>query len=106
MLRTASTPATTTNVEAELDNLATAMLKSNSRPHICMLLQPLAPGLAQFADETSRKCEFMERVRGNEAEPELNKDELFNRCGSWRPRLCNSQQVYACPIILKMSLDT
>uniref|UniRef100_A0A3Q3W6G9 Cytidine and dCMP deaminase domain-containing protein 1 n=1 Tax=Mola mola TaxID=94237 RepID=A0A3Q3W6G9_MOLML len=61
MLRTASTPDTTTNAEVELDNLATAMLKSNSRPHICVLLQPLALGLAQFADETSRKCEFMER---------------------------------------------
>ncbi|XP_039997645.1 cytidine and dCMP deaminase domain-containing protein 1 isoform X2 [Xiphias gladius] len=63
--------------EAALDAVVTGKLKSNSRPHICVLLQPLAPGLAQFVDETSRECEFMERV--NDDEPGLNTVELFNR---------------------------
>ncbi|XP_042368981.1 cytidine and dCMP deaminase domain-containing protein 1 [Plectropomus leopardus] len=62
--------------EAALDAVATERLKSNSRPHICVLLQPLAPGLAQFVYETSRECDFMERV--SDDEPGLNKEELFN----------------------------
>lgn len=63
--------------EAALDAVATEKLKSNSRPHICVLLQPLAPGLAQFIDETSRECDFMERVTDDE--PGQNTEELFNR---------------------------
>ncbi|KAE8278277.1 Cytidine and dCMP deaminase domain-containing protein 1 [Larimichthys crocea] len=63
--------------EAALDAVATEKLKSNGRPHICVLLQPLAPGLAQFVDETSRECDFMERV--SDDEPGLNTEELFNR---------------------------
>ncbi|AWO95721.1 putative cytidine and dCMP deaminase domain-containing protein 1 [Scophthalmus maximus] len=63
--------------EAALDAVATEKLKSNSRPHICVLLQPLAPGLAQFLDETSRECDFMEKVIDDE--PELSTEELFNR---------------------------
>lgn len=87
MLRPASTnhsnsrscsPSGGITEEAALDAVATEKLKSNSRPHICVLLQPLAPGLAQFVYETSRECDFMERV--TEDEPELNTEELFNRC--------------------------
>lgn len=63
--------------EAALDAVATEKLKSNSRPHICVLLQPLAPGLAQFVNETSRECDFMERL--GDDEPGLNTHELFNR---------------------------
>lgn len=63
--------------EAALDAVATEKLKSNSRPHICVLLQPLTPGLAQFIDETSRECDFMERVTDDE--PGQNIEELFNR---------------------------
>ncbi|XP_037335601.2 cytidine and dCMP deaminase domain-containing protein 1 [Pungitius pungitius] len=62
--------------EAALDAVATEKLKSNSRPHICVLLQPLAPGLAQFVDETSRGSDFLERM--SDDEPGLNTDELFN----------------------------
>uniref|UniRef100_A0A147ANC5 Cytidine and dCMP deaminase domain-containing protein 1 n=1 Tax=Fundulus heteroclitus TaxID=8078 RepID=A0A147ANC5_FUNHE len=63
--------------EAVLDAVAIEKLKSNSRPHICVLLQPLAPGLVQFVEETSRESDFMERM--TEDDPELNKEELFNR---------------------------
>ncbi|XP_028278707.1 cytidine and dCMP deaminase domain-containing protein 1 isoform X2 [Parambassis ranga] len=63
--------------EAALDAVATEKLKSNSRPHICVLLQPLAPGLVQFVDRKSRACDFMEKV--TEDDPRLNTDELFNR---------------------------
>lgn len=73
---TCSPPAGITE-EATLDAIATEKLKSNSRPHICVLLQPLAPGLAQFVDETSRECDFMERVTDDE--PEMNTGELYNR---------------------------
>ncbi|CAJ1086950.1 cytidine and dCMP deaminase domain-containing protein 1 [Xyrichtys novacula] len=63
--------------DAALDAVAIEKLKSNSRPHICVLLQPLAPGLAQFISETSRECDFMERVRDDE--PGLNTHNLYNR---------------------------
>ncbi|XP_019959469.1 cytidine and dCMP deaminase domain-containing protein 1 isoform X2 [Paralichthys olivaceus] len=63
--------------DAALDAIASEKLKSNSRPHICVLLQPLASGVAQFLNETSRECDFMEKV--SEDEPELNTEELFNR---------------------------
>ncbi|XP_041835224.1 cytidine and dCMP deaminase domain-containing protein 1 isoform X2 [Melanotaenia boesemani] len=63
--------------EAALDAMATEKLKSNSRPHICVQLQPLAPGLLQFVYETSKECDFMERL--TEDDPELNTEELFNR---------------------------
>ncbi|XP_023276040.1 cytidine and dCMP deaminase domain-containing protein 1 isoform X2 [Seriola lalandi dorsalis] len=86
MLRSASTnpsdsshsnsPPGRITEEAALDAVATEKLKSNSRPHICVLLQPLMPGLAQFVSETSRECDFMERVTDDE--PGLNAEELFN----------------------------
>lgn len=81
--------------EAALDAVATEKLKSNSRPHICVLLQPLPPGLAQFISETSRECDFMQRVTDDD--PELSTQELFNRCPAMPPfvvaaivRLCDS----------------
>ncbi|XP_056157409.1 cytidine and dCMP deaminase domain-containing protein 1 [Lampris incognitus] len=63
--------------EAVLDAMATEKLKSNSRPHICVLLQPLAPGLTQFIEETSKESDFMEKVSSDE--PGLDKEELFTR---------------------------
>lgn len=84
MLKSASTnhssscsPAHSISEEALLDAVATEKLKSNSHPHICVLLQPLAPGMAQFATETSRDCDFMERITDDD--PEQNTQELFNR---------------------------
>ncbi|KAF7650085.1 hypothetical protein LDENG_00131400 [Lucifuga dentata] len=63
--------------EAALDAMATERLKSNSRPQICVLLQPLAPGLAQFIHETSRGSDFMERLADDK--PGLDTEEVFNR---------------------------
>uniref|UniRef100_A0A3Q0QVC4 Cytidine and dCMP deaminase domain-containing protein 1 n=1 Tax=Amphilophus citrinellus TaxID=61819 RepID=A0A3Q0QVC4_AMPCI len=68
-------PAHSISEEALLDAVATEKLKSNSRPHICVLLQPLAPGLAQFVTETSRDCDFMERITDDD--PEQNTQEKF-----------------------------
>lgn len=70
-------PAHFISEEALLDAVAVEKLKSNSRPHICMLLQPLAPGLAQFVTETSRNCDFTERITDDN--PKQNTEELFNR---------------------------
>ena len=75
--------------EAKLDAVATEKLKSNSRPHICVPLQPLAPGLAQFVDKTSRECDFMEKVADDE--PGLNTEELFNRYPTYRPLMMQRQ---------------
>ncbi|KAI4831659.1 hypothetical protein KUCAC02_001194 [Chaenocephalus aceratus] len=53
--------------EAALDAVAAEKLKSNTS----------APGLAQFVYETSRDCDFMERMKDDD--PGLNTEELFNR---------------------------
>ncbi|XP_007565401.1 cytidine and dCMP deaminase domain-containing protein 1 [Poecilia formosa] len=60
-----------------LDAVAVEKLKSNSRPHICVLLQPLAPGLLQFVEETSRESDFMKRM--TEDDLGMNEQDLFNR---------------------------
>lgn len=65
--------------EARLDAMATEILKSNGRPHICVPLQPLLPGLAQFVYETSRDCDFMEMLVSEQ--PGLDTEELYNRYG-------------------------
>lgn len=65
--------------EARLDAMATEILKSNGRPHICVPLQPLLPGLAQFIYETSRDCDFMETLVSEQ--PGLDTEELYNRYG-------------------------
>lgn len=70
-------PPSDVSDEAVLDAMATEILKSNGRPHICVLLQPLVPGLAQFIFEISRDCDFMEKVISDE--PGLDTDELYNR---------------------------
>ncbi|CAG5932884.1 unnamed protein product [Menidia menidia] len=63
--------------EAALDTVATEKLKSNSRPHICVQLQPLVPGLGQFVYESSRDCDFMEKLP--HYDHRLTREELFNR---------------------------
>ncbi|KAM4711172.1 cytidine and dCMP deaminase domain-containing protein 1 [Anableps anableps] len=75
--RNASSTSLSMTEEAVLDAVAIEKLKSNSRPHICVLLQPLPPGLVQFVEETSRESDFMERM--TEDDPGLNEEELFNR---------------------------
>lgn len=84
MLRSATVNHTRSNSppegmaeEAALDAVATEKLKSNGCPHICVLLQPLAVGLPQFVDETSRECDFMVRLADDE--PGLDPEALFNR---------------------------
>ncbi|XP_037552369.1 cytidine and dCMP deaminase domain-containing protein 1 [Nematolebias whitei] len=63
--------------EAALDAVAVEKLKSNSRPHIGVVLQPPAPGLLQFVKETSQGSDFVERMADDD--PELNVEELFDR---------------------------
>ncbi|XP_035250685.1 cytidine and dCMP deaminase domain-containing protein 1 [Anguilla anguilla] len=48
--------------DAELDAKAAERLKSNSRTHVCVLLQPLPGDMQQFAAETSAGGDFLERV--------------------------------------------
>lgn len=63
--------------EASLDAMATDRLKSNSRAHICVPLQPLTSGIAQFVHETSRDCDFMERVMDDQ--PQVDGEQIYNR---------------------------
>lgn len=63
--------------EAQLDTMATGILKSNGRAHVCVRLEPLVPGLAQFIWETSRDCDFMETLACDQ--PGLDTEELYHR---------------------------
>ncbi|KAM6945782.1 cytidine and dCMP deaminase domain-containing protein 1 [Aplochiton taeniatus] len=94
--------------DAELDIVAVQKLKSSSRPHICVLLQPLTPGLAEFVDQTSVACDFMERLAADL--PSLDTREVFGRqrrshldTFSWQFLVKPVQQ--HCDILAKMSLE-
>ncbi|KAM9319873.1 cytidine and dCMP deaminase domain-containing protein 1 [Gastrophryne carolinensis] len=50
------------NGDARLDAKAVERLKSNSRAHVCVLLQPLACNMVQFIEETSLKCDFVQKI--------------------------------------------
>ncbi|XP_010884616.1 cytidine and dCMP deaminase domain-containing protein 1 isoform X2 [Esox lucius] len=63
--------------EAVLDAIASEKLKSNSRPHIGVAMQPLALSFQQFVMETSSGCEFMGRI--SEDCPDLDIGDLFHR---------------------------
>lgn len=74
---TSNSPPNDITEESKVDTMVTEKLKSNSRSSICVLLQPLAPGLMQFVKETSSGSDFMKKVIGEE--PGLNRQDLFNR---------------------------
>ncbi|KAJ8350348.1 hypothetical protein SKAU_G00254780 [Synaphobranchus kaupii] len=61
--------------DAVLDAVAAERLKSNSRPHVCVLLQPLSSTMQQFAAETSGGCDFVQRVAADDRR--LDAGELF-----------------------------
>lgn len=54
------------NEDARLDAKAVERLKSNSRAHVCVLLQPLACYMVQFVEETSLKCDFVQKIARKE----------------------------------------
>ncbi|MBN3316021.1 CDAC1 protein, partial [Atractosteus spatula] len=61
--------------DAALDASAAERLKSNSRPHICVLLQPLASNMHQYVEETSKNCDFLGEIACEN--PKVNVEELF-----------------------------
>lgn len=67
--------------EAMLDVTAAERLKSSSRPHIGVLLQPLPNSMLQFVEETSRNSAFLVRMVADDAS--LDIQELF-RTERWR----------------------
>lgn len=56
----ASNPTSTE--DAKLDAKAVERLKSNSRARVCLLLQPLVCDMVQFVEETSYKCDFIQKI--------------------------------------------
>lgn len=64
-----------------LDATAAEVLKSSSRPHIGVLLQPLANSMLQFVEETSRNSDFLGRMAADD--PSLDVHELFRK-ERWR----------------------
>lgn len=67
--------------EATLDAVAAERLKSSSRPHICVLLQPLANSMLQFVEEMSRNSDFLGRMAADD--PSLDVHEVFRK-ERWR----------------------
>ncbi|KAL4690915.1 hypothetical protein H8959_013876 [Pygathrix nigripes] len=58
--------------DAKLDAKAVERLKSNSRAHVCVLLQPLVCYMVQFVEETSYKCDFIQKI--TKTLPDANTD--------------------------------
>ncbi|XP_053139825.1 cytidine and dCMP deaminase domain-containing protein 1 isoform X2 [Hemicordylus capensis] len=50
------------NGDAKLDAKAVERLKSNSRAHVCVLLQPLICHMMQFVEESCYKCDFIQKI--------------------------------------------
>ncbi|XP_075706180.1 cytidine and dCMP deaminase domain-containing protein 1 isoform X2 [Rhinoderma darwinii] len=65
----------TSNGDARLDAKAVERLKSNSRAHVCVLLQPLACYMVQFVEETSLKCDFVQKIA--RIEPEFTRSTFY-----------------------------
>lgn len=63
--------------EAILDATAAERLKSNSRIHICVLLQSQASNMLQFLDETSQNCDFLGKIAADN--PALDVADVFRR---------------------------
>lgn len=61
--------------DARLDAKAVERLKSNSRAHVCVLLQPLACYMVQFVEETSLKCDFVQKIA--RIEPEFTRSAFY-----------------------------
>ncbi|XP_020849420.1 cytidine and dCMP deaminase domain-containing protein 1 isoform X2 [Phascolarctos cinereus] len=73
LLTEASNPLSTG--DAKLDAKAVERLKSNSRAHVCVLLQPLVYYMVQFVEETSYRCDFIQRIA--KTQPGSNSDFYF-----------------------------
>ncbi|KAK2499948.1 hypothetical protein MC885_006541 [Smutsia gigantea] len=63
--------------DAKLDAKAVERLKSNSRAHVCVLLQPLVCYMVQFVEETSYKCDFIQKIA--KTLPDANID-FYSEC--------------------------
>ncbi|XDB56112.1 hypothetical protein AB1E18_009569 [Capra hircus] len=63
--------------DAKLDAKAVERLKSNSRAHVCVLLQPLVCYMVQFVEETSYKCDFIQKI--SKTLPDTNFD-FYSEC--------------------------
>uniref|UniRef100_A0A8D0GSI1 Cytidine and dCMP deaminase domain-containing protein 1 n=1 Tax=Sphenodon punctatus TaxID=8508 RepID=A0A8D0GSI1_SPHPU len=70
LLNEASNPTCTE--DAKLDAKAVERLKSNSRARVCVLLQPLVCYMVQFVEETSCKCDFIQKIA--KTQPGFNTD--------------------------------
>ncbi|MBN3303511.1 CDAC1 protein, partial [Amia calva] len=95
-------------LDATLDASAAERLKSNSRPHICVLLQPLPSNMHQFVEETSKNGDFLGKIAYEN--PQLNIEELFT--DHRKKKLADHTKVFFISdedqhrdILLKMGLE-
>ncbi|XP_043928327.1 cytidine and dCMP deaminase domain-containing protein 1 isoform X2 [Protopterus annectens] len=63
------------STDATLDAKAVERLKSNSRAHVCVLLQPVPCYMQQFVEETSKKSDFLQKIC--KTDPSFKLDEYF-----------------------------
>ncbi|XP_026865947.2 cytidine and dCMP deaminase domain-containing protein 1 [Electrophorus electricus] len=69
--------------EATLDAAAAEQLKSNGRPHICVPFQNLPAPMLQFAEETSRRSDFLKKMAADDHSRDVGKLFCRERRRNW-----------------------
>lgn len=92
--------------DAILDATAAERLKSNSRIHICVLLQSLGSNMLQFVDETSQNCEFLEKIAADNLDvADVFKQERMNNLSDFSGRfLVDDEEQHRC-VLNRMGLE-
>ncbi|XP_007251388.2 cytidine and dCMP deaminase domain-containing protein 1 [Astyanax mexicanus] len=94
--------------EARLDAQAAERLKSNSRAHICVMLQPLANSMLQFVEETSRNSDFLGRMAADDQSRDIGELFMEERLKHWdnfSRRFCIEDAEQHRKLLEKMGLE-
>ncbi|KAI4897358.1 hypothetical protein NFI96_017344 [Prochilodus magdalenae] len=94
--------------EATQDALAAERLKSNSRPHVCVLLQTLASSMLQFAEERSFKSEFLRTVEEDDRSRDISdlfRKERWRNWNDFSGRFFIEDEVQHRELLSKMGLE-
>ncbi|XP_056312618.1 cytidine and dCMP deaminase domain-containing protein 1 [Danio aesculapii] len=94
--------------EAILDATAAERLKSNSRPHISVLLQPLDCTVLQFLDETSQNADFLGKIAADNPERDIGdiyRREFWNNSDNFSEKFFISDEERHKYVLNKMGLE-
>ncbi|XP_028810980.1 cytidine and dCMP deaminase domain-containing protein 1 [Denticeps clupeoides] len=94
------------SLEAELDAAAAERLRSNSRPHISVLLHPLADNMQQFVEETSRRCDFQEKICSDLPNSDLFRMQFWKNRDEFSRVFLVSEEARHRDLLSKLGLET